>query len=187
MPSGTWSSHVEPGHLYFITMSAVRRARVFRRDVIRRILVDSLNTGRILGQYELFAFVIMPNHIHTIVRCLKDYGPGDVVREFKKATANLIVRQYEAEGNQAALSFLADCVAREGKHDYAVWRDEYQAKNVFSPGFLRQKVDYIHGNPVQPHWALTESPEEYVWSSARYYLTRGRAVIPLTDVGELLT
>ena len=47
----------------------------------------------------------MPNHVHLILRCLNDYTPGDVVREFKKSTANLILRQYEAEGNEAALAF----------------------------------------------------------------------------------
>jgi putative transposase len=159
MPSATWRAEVDPSHLFFVTMSAVKHAHVFRRDVIKRILVDSLNTGRILGQYELYAFVIMPNHMHTLIRCLGDYSPGDVTRELKKATANLIIRHYEVEENQAALAFCASCVARREKQRYAVWRDEYQAKNVFSQAFLRQKLDYIHNNPVQPHWALAETPE----------------------------
>ena len=84
MPSATWHVHVDPAHLYFVTTSAVQRAHIFRRDAIKRILVDSLNTGRILGQYALYAFVIMPNHVHVIVRCLNEYTPSDVVREFKK-------------------------------------------------------------------------------------------------------
>ncbi len=167
-------------------MSAVRRAHIFRRDVIKRVLVDSLNTGRILGQYDLLAFVIMPNHIHTITRCLDNHGPGDVTRELKKATANLIIRQYEAEDNQPVLEFLASNVARQEKQDYAVWEDEYQAKHVLSAAFLRQKLDYIHNNPIQAHWALAETAEDYVWSSARYYLTAGRALIPLSDARELL-
>ena len=73
MPSTTWPANAQPGDLFFITMSAVRRAHIFRRDVIKRVLVDSLNTGRILGQYDLLAFVIMPNHIHTITRCLDNH------------------------------------------------------------------------------------------------------------------
>ena len=186
MPSATWHVHVDPDHLYFMTMKAVRGAYVFRRDVIKRILVDSLNTGRILGQYDLFAFVIMPNHVHIIVRCLGDYSPGDVTREYKKATAKLITRHFEAEGNKKALAFLASCVPRRGRQTYTVWHDEYQAKNVFSAAFLRQKAEYIHNNPVQPHWGLVEKPEDYLWSSARFYLTEGRALIPLSDMGELL-
>lgn len=110
MPSATWPVHADPTHLYFVTTSAVQRAHIFRRDVIKRVLVDSLNTGRILGQYALFAFVIMPNHVHLILRCLNEYAPDDVVREFKKATANLILRQYEAEGNRAASDFFAAAV-----------------------------------------------------------------------------
>lgn len=186
MPSATWPVHSDPTHLYFITASAVQRARIFRRDVIKRILVDSLNTGRILGQYELFAFVIMPNHVHLILRCLNDHTPGDVIREFKKATANLILRQYEAENNQAALAFCASAVKTGQKQQHAVWEAEYQAKNVFSPAFLRQKLDYIHHNPLQTHWRLAEQPEAYVWSSARFYLDVGRGLVPLSDVRDLL-
>ncbi len=186
MASATWRTNVDPAHLYFITTRAVQRAHVFRRDVIRRILVDSLNTGRILEQYELFIFVIMPNHVHVIVRCLKDYAPCDVVREFKKATSNLILRQYEAEDNKEVLAFFASAVKAGQKQEHAVWEDEYQAKDVFSPDFLREKIEYIHNNPLQPHWRLAKLPEEYVWSSARFYLAGGRALIPLSDARELL-
>ena len=83
MPSSVWPVPFDPDHLYFITTAAIRHAHLFRRDVIKRILVDSLNTGRILGQYELYAFVIMPNHIHIIIKCLNGYQPKDVVREYK--------------------------------------------------------------------------------------------------------
>jgi len=186
MASASWRPYADPSHLYFLTTSAVKSAHMFRRDVIKRLLVDSLNMGRILGQYELFAFVIMPNHMHAIIRCVDGNSPGDVVRELKKATANLIIRHFEAEGNKAALDFCAAAVERAEKQDHAVWRDEYQAKNVFSPAFLRQKLEYIHNNPIQPRWALVGAPEEYIWSSARFYLGVGRAIIPLSDARELL-
>jgi putative transposase len=186
MGSSVWPVHVDPDHLYFVTTRAVQWAHVFRRPVTRRILVDSLNTARILGQMELYAFVIMPNHVHFIVRSLEGYTVVDVVREFKKATSNLILRQYEAEGNQRVLDFLSAAVKSGKKQRYAVWEDEYQAKNVFSPEFLSQKLDYVHHNPVQPHWRLAASPEVYPWSSARFYVTGERALIPLSDARELL-
>jgi REP element-mobilizing transposase RayT len=128
----------------------------------------------------------MPNHVHAVVRCLGEYTPADVVREFKKATANLILRQHEAEGNQKALDFFAAAVKPGQTQQYAVWEDDYQAKNVFSPEFLRQKLDYIHHNPLQPQWNLAESPEAYPWSSARFYLADKRALIPLSDAREFL-
>lgn len=186
MPSATWPVSIDPNHLYFVTTRAVQRAHMFRRALIKRILIDSLNTGRILGQYAPFAFVIMPNHIHLILQCLNDCTPGEIVREFKKATANLIVRQYEAEGNAQVLEFPAAAVQPGRKEQYTVWEHEYQAKNVFSSDFLRQKIEYIHKNPIQPHWQLAERPEEYPWSSARFYLASERALIPLSDARGLL-
>ena len=186
MPSAVWPVQVDSDHLYFITTSAVRHAHIFRSDVIKRILVDSLNTGRILGQYELYAFVIMPNHVHLVLRCLGKYTPMDVVREFKKATANLILRYFECEGNEGALAFCAKAVGQSKRRRYAVWEAEYQAKNVFSVWFLEQKLNYIHNNPLQPHWRLAERPELYPWSSARFYLGAGRPLIPLSDARELM-
>jgi len=186
MPSSAWPVHIDPEHLYFITTSASQRAHHFRRDVIKRILVDSLNTGRILGQYHLFAFVIMPNHIHIIIRCKQEYNSSDVVREFKKATSNLIIRQFEAEGDNRSLELLEKGVKFPQKQQYAVWENEYQAKNIFTPKYLGQKLEYIHQNPIQPYWRLADLPEEYVWSSARLYITDERPIIPLSDVRELL-
>ena len=184
MSSSPWKVHVDPDHLYFITASAIQHKHIFHCDVMKRILVDSLNTGRILGQYALFAFVIMPNHFHILIRCLSDFTPADMVREYKKATANLIVRQYEAEQDRVTLAVLAQSAPDDQK--YAVWEADYQAKNVFTPGFLRQKVTYIHNNPLQAHWRLADRAEDYVWSSAGYYLANRRALIPLSDVRELM-
>ena len=184
MPSSTWPVHIDSNHLYFITTSATGHAPIFRRELIKRILIDSLNTGRILGQYELFAFVIMPNHIHWIIRCLVPMTPDAAVREYKKATANLIIRQYECEGNNAVLAYLA--AAAPPGQSHAVWEDDYQAKNVYTPDFLRQKLTYIHNNPLQPHWQLAERAEEYIWSSAGFYLAGKRALIPLSDARSLL-
>jgi putative transposase len=186
MPAAVWPVHVDPDHLYFMTTGAVKRAHVFRRPVIKRILVDSLNTARILKQIELYAFVVMPNHVHLIVRCVGNYTPADVVREWKKATANLILRQYENEGNPEVLAFFAAAVKPGQGQLHAIWQDEYQAKNIYSPAFLQEKLAYIHGNPCQPHWQLAETPEAYVWSSAGYYLADRRPLIPLSDARDFL-
>ena len=184
MSSAAWPVHIDPSHLYFITTRAVKGAHIFRRDIIKRILVDCLNVGRILGQYELFAYVLMPNHIHFLVRCLHDYTAIDVVREYKKAAANLIIRQLELENNDEALAFLAH--AAPPQQTYQVWEHEYSARNVYSIDFLKQKLNYIHNNPRQPHWRLVEKAEAYIWSSARFYLADGRSLIPLSDARKLM-
>ena len=181
-----WRVEFNPAHLYFVTTRAIRRACLFRRDVMKQVLVDSFDFMRASGWLELFAFVVMPNHIHLIVRCAADYPVSDVVRDFKKYTSKKIVAQYETEHNDQALRFLREVVKRPEKQEYAVWEDEYQAKDVFSAEFLRQKMEYIHNNPLQPHWRLVEKPEDYLWSSARFYILNQPAIIPLDDARVLL-
>jgi REP element-mobilizing transposase RayT len=173
-------------NLYFITTTAVQRVNLFHRDVIKRIIADSLNYIRVQHWIKLYAFVIMPNHIHIIVRFLEGYTLSDVMREFKKYTARQIIRQYQAENNQPALAFLEQTANHVPDQRYKVWEDGYDARNVFSPEFLGQKLEYIHNNPCQPHWELVEHPEEYPWSSARYYLLDKPAIIAVDDVRKLL-
>jgi len=45
---------------------------------------------------------------------------------------------------------------------------------------------YIHNNPCQPHWGLSATPAEYIWSSARFYLTDEPCIIPIDDARRLL-
>ena len=97
-----------------------------------------------------------------------------------------MIRQYRVEGNQSVLDTLASVVTQPNKQRYKAWEDGYNAKDVFSPEFLRQKMAYMHNNPCQPQWCLAEHPEDYIWSSARFYLLDEPAIIPLDSANHLL-
>jgi putative transposase len=181
-----WRPDFNPDHLYFVTSSAVQHRHLFRRDVIKRLVVDSLDCIRLRERLKLYVFVIMPNHLHVIIQCRTEDPLADVMRDLKKHIADRLIRHYQVEGNQSALDFLASAVTRSDKQRYKVWEDGYNAKDIFSPEFLRQKMAYSHNNPCQPHWNLVEHPEDYAWSSARFYLLEEPAVIPLDNVNLLL-
>ncbi|MFN8472487.1 MAG: transposase [Anaerolineae bacterium] len=181
-----WRPDFDPDHLYFVTTTAVHHAHVFRRDVIKRLLLDTLDCMRHQQRLKLFSFVIMPNHVHLIVQCTASDSVADVVRDYKHVTADRLVRQLEAEDNPSALAFLASQVTRPTRQHHKVWEDDYNAKEVVSPGFLQQKMTYIHNNPCQPHWNLSSSPEAYIWSSARFYASDARCIIPVDDARDLL-
>ena len=174
-----------PDYFYFVTSTAVRHIHLFHQDAIKRIIVDSFHYLRITRQMKLFVFVIMPNHIHIIVHFIGEHPLSDVMRDFKKFTARQIYRHFHAEQNTKVL----DLLRREGqilKQEYKVWEDDYDARDVFSTKFLQQKMDYIHHNPCQPHWKLVETPEQYLWSTAGFYLDGRPCIIPIDDVREFL-
>ena len=74
---------------------------------------------------------------------------------------------------------------KEKEQEFKVWEDGYDARDVFSVEFLEQKMNYIHYNPCQPQWKLVDLPEEYLWSSARFYLANMPAIIPVDDARDL--
>ena len=181
-----WRPDFDPDHLYFVTTTAAERMPVFRRDIIQRIVVDSLHYVSVMNQVVVYAYVIMPNHIHAIIQCPQGFPPKDWARAFKASSSRLIVRQYQVEDNGPALAALRKLVARPEKQEYKVWEDGYLAKAIVTPKFLEQKLTYTHNNPVQPHWRLVTVPEDYLWSSARFYLQDEPALIPLEDARDLL-
>jgi hypothetical protein len=50
---------------------------------------------------------------------------------------------------------------------YQVWTHKNHAEYIYSNKFIRQKLDYIHNNPVKA--GIVEHPEDYLYSSARNY------------------
>jgi REP element-mobilizing transposase RayT len=181
-----WRPEFDPANFYFITTTAIQRLHLFRRDVTKRFLVDTLDCMRLRGRFKLYAFVIMPNHVHLIIQCTEADPFSDVMRDFKKHIADRLLRQLKVEGNKSALARLAALVARPERQRYVVWEAGYLAKAVFTPKFLRQKLNYLHANPCQPHWCLAESPENYIWSSARFYLSGERAIIPVDNAWAVM-
>ena len=168
-------------NLYFVTTSAVQRAHLLRRDVMKRIVADSLDYIRSHQWISLYAFVVMPNHVHLVCRFLAGHVLSDVMRDFKKHVAKQIIRHYQAERNDRALACLRQAAELLRDQEYKVWEEGYDARDVFSAGFLKQKIEYVHENPCQPHWALAERPEDCPWSSARFYLLSEPAVIAVDD------
>jgi len=175
-----WRPEFNPDHLYFITTVANGHQPIFHRLVFRRLLVDALDCIRLRYGVKLFAFVIMPNHIHLLMRFYAKRPLKDFMRDYKKGTADRILRQLKLEDKQLALERLRT------KEGYSVWEKGYNAKAVFSVDFLLQKLEYIHNNPCQEHWQLAESPEAYLWSSAVFYHTDKPCLIPVDDVRKLL-
>jgi REP-associated tyrosine transposase len=134
-----WRPDFNPDHLYFVTTSAIQHQHLFQRDVIKRLVVDTLDCMRLRERLKLYCFVVMPNHLHLIMQCRAEDPLADCLRDLKKQTANRLIRHYRAERNQAALDLLAT-IATGLRQQYVVWEEGYNAKDVFTPEFLREKM-----------------------------------------------
>ena len=176
----------DPANLYFITTTAANRAYYFSPDKHKQIILDSLNYMRFQRWFRLYAFVIMPNHIHLLVRILSPYTLSTIMRDFKKYTSKQIICWCEVEDNHKMLDSFEEAAESTQKQKYKVWEEGFDAREIFSLDFLIQKFEYIHQNPCQKHWGLVEKQEDYHWSSACFYLLEEQPVIPVDDLREYL-
>lgn len=179
----TFSSIHHSDHLYFITASICGWKHLLAEPKYCQIILDSLiwlqQTKRIL----LFAFVIMPSHLHLILKP-QCKAIGVVLRDFGSYTAHAILRELRNNQRNDLLLFFQE-QRRDSRHAHSIWQD-IQAKNIYSHDFLSQKMEYIHCNPVSKEWHLVRDRTDYQYSSACFYDKGIAPVIPITNVNEWL-
>ena len=143
---------------------------VFSRKRYRDILVDSLNYCIKHQGFEVFAYVIMSNHVHLLSRAGND-NLSDVLRDFKRHTSRMIVNSLKGEPESRRewmLRIFEEAGSKlQNVEKYQVWTHENHAEEVFSPEFTLQKIKYIHENPVRA--GIVAYPEHYLYSSACDY------------------
>jgi REP element-mobilizing transposase RayT len=165
---------------YFLTLQVIDWVDVFTRKDYRDIVLESLTYCREQKELDVYAYVIMSNHVHLLVRARQE-NLSDVLRDFKKFTASQILKQI-AEGDAESrrdwmlkrFEFAAQCHVRNSTHQF--WTHENHAIEITSTKFLFQKMNYIHENPVRAGWV--EEPQDYLYSSARDYSGK-RGLIPI--------
>lgn len=154
--------------LYYVTFQIVDWIDIFTRQVYRDIVIDSLKFSQQNKALEIYAFVVMSNHLHLIIRS----GIGklsDTIGEFKSFTAKkiLLAIEMESESRREWILNLFEFAAKQHKRNekYQVWTHENHPELIYSDNFLFQKINYIHDNPVRA--GIVENPEDYLYSSAR--------------------
>jgi REP element-mobilizing transposase RayT len=177
----TFDSHQDASHLYFITAALCGWKPLFIEPTYANIVLNSLDWLRRQGRMGLYAFVLMPSHLHAIVKPTKR-TIGELLQNFGSYTAHVILKQLRRENRTDLLEFFHQS-RRDSRHQHSIWQD-IQAKNVYSSEFLRQKLEYIHNNPVDKDWSLVDDRVDYTYSSARFYDCDEPAVIQVDDVSQ---
>lgn len=141
----TFPSFHDTTHLYFVTATIMEWKHLFITPEYINIILNSLTWMQQQKRILLFAFVIMPSHLHTILKPGSDLI-GAIIQQFGSFTAHEILKKLRAD-NQKDLLDLFQQKKRDQRHEHSIWQD-IQAKNIYSPDFLWQKMEYIHQNPV---------------------------------------
>ena len=151
---------------YFLTCTIIEWLPVFVRKPNFEIIIDSLKYCRQEKGLKVFAYVILDNHLHLVAN---GEGLAETIKDFKSYTAQAIIQLAVAEGKDWLLNQFKYFKAKHKKESrYQVWQEGFHPQLISSEEMLRQKVEYIHANPVRA--GLVERAEDWVYSSAKNYL-----------------
>lgn len=156
--------------LYFLTFQVVDWVDVFTRSVYRDIVIESLKYAQEHKGLQVFAYVLMSNHVHLVVQS-STASLSNTIRDIKKYTSKRIIETIES-GIESRRDWLLNRFAYNAtKHtrntNYQVWTHENHAIHLYSNDFIAEKIEYIHNNPVRA--LIVQHPEDYLYSSARNY------------------
>jgi len=161
---------------YFMTCTVLHWIPIFTRPETVDILLSSLRF-LIREGFVLYAYVILENHLH-IVAYSKDIS-RDIAR-FKSFTAGQVINYLKEKHVKTILDQL-EFYMKSYKTDRKnqLWEEGVHPEMIQNYEMLRQKIDYIHNNPVKR--GFVDLPEHWKYSSARNYVKQKGLIDVFTD------
>lgn len=158
----------EAGKLYYVTLTVVGWIDVFTRkeyvyDLMKNIKYCQENKG-----LELYAYVIMSNHLHMIAKA-EDQPLNILLGNFKSYTAKQLIKQIAENSRESRKEWLLHMFKFYGKgnsqnEEVQFWQNGNHPIGLWSSEVIQQKINYLHNNPVQQ--GIVAKPEDYLYSSA---------------------
>jgi len=140
--------------LHFITFSCFHRFPFLQASSPKDTFQAILEQVRARHRARIYAYVIMPEHVHLLV----NEPPAILLAQFLKAVKQISSRRLKVDRER-------------------FWQDRYFVRNIRGEAARSEVIRYIHRNPVKR--GLVASPAEYRWSSFNHYATGLRGVVEI--------
>jgi putative transposase len=135
MPSGLARYTTE---VHFVTFSCDGRRPHLESATAKNLFLESLRSTSQKYQVEIIGYVIMPEHVHLLIKIPEEITLGTFIQALKVSVAK-----------------------RSPQKPF--WLPRYYDFNVLTTAKIQEKLDYMHNNPVVR--GLVPFPEMWLWSS----------------------
>ncbi len=157
------------GGLFFLTFTVVGWADVFTRKIYTDELIKNLKYCQEHKGLEIYAYVVMTNHVHLIASRQNEQLLSELIRDFKSYTAKQFLKLTLENPQESRKEWLEMIFRYHGKGSsqneiFAFWQKTSHPIALWSAEVIKQKEEYIHNNPVRA--GFVASPYEWILSSA---------------------
>ncbi|USN98254.1 MAG: transposase [Phycisphaeraceae bacterium] len=170
----TRKRHESPNHARMLNFACYRNRPFLRSDRACRWMIDAISRARQAHQFRLWAFVIMPDHVHLLI------WPRGTVPPIMQAIKQSVSRRAVSWTRKHAPEYLNRLAVTgpNGKVSYRFWqRGGGYDRNLWESVHIWEAIDYIHMNPVKA--GLCDGPWDWPWSSAVGFQERGAGPVDL--------
>lgn len=170
------------GDAHALTFSCFHGQAFLSKERTCRWLIDAVESARKRHRFDLWAYVLMPEHCHLLLFPREtDYSISRILGSIKLPVTRR-AKIYLTKHDPAALRLMRD-TQPSGATAYRFWqRGGGYDRNLREPGTVHATIKYIHANPVRR--GLVTRAEDWTWSSAAWYA--GRAEVPIVpDEGSI--
>lgn len=167
------------GHLHFITFSCFRQ-RPLLTVRARGLFVGILNELRRRYEFLLIGYALMPEHVHLLVSEPKKTDLSKVMQVLKQQTSRQLRRKRRPDrGERLCLGFAAN-----SENDNPLWQRRFYDFNVWNAKKMREKLEYMHANPVERK--LVQHATDWPWSSWSHYAKGETGLVKIDPPIDLL-
>ena len=153
-----------PALPHFVTCTVLHWIPVFTRPETVEIVLNSLRFLMKEG-LKVHAYVVLENHLHLVAQS------GDLNRDMarlKSFTSKRLLAYLTEHNVRHILDQLAFYKkAHKWDRAFQFWQEGYHPEWIQNDEMMRQKIDYVHQNPVKR--GFVDFPEQWRYSSARDY------------------
>jgi len=132
--------------IYHVMIRGNRKQDIFLEDDDRFRFIKILEKIKRKEEYELYAFCLMNNHVHLLIK-EKNERLSRIMKRINISYANYFNQKYQQIGH--------------------LFQDRYKSEPIENESYLLAVLSYIHNNPVDAF--IVKNLEEYPWSSYCIY------------------
>ena len=160
---------------HFLTATINNWTPLFTRPETANIILDSWCFLAKDSGFKIYGYVILENYLHMIAQAPK---LPSLIQRFKSYTAKQLLDYLKTCGTTLFLDQLRHSKKNHKQQStYQVWQEGSHPQVIESDQVMRQKLDYIHNNPVRG--GFVENPCDWTWSSAGFWMLNRQGVIEI--------
>jgi putative transposase len=136
----------ESGQSHFVTFCCYHRRPSFAENPPKQIFELALERVRHSFDLCVYGYVVMPEHVHLLLSEPRQGTLADALKSLKQGVSRRLIGDAEH-----------------------FWQKRYYDSNIRNHQQFKQKLRYIHRNPVKR--GLCARAEDWEWSSFLHYAT----------------